>query len=395
MTGVLALGLTAAAQADVTIYLTGSTACRNAVYAAIHGSMFAPGFKEVTYGNSTAAKCNQMLWSGTVSGISGTTTIKAAWSGSVGGIASVTLATNSTSFPNGSIAAGNYPNTTTSNPGGDGLVNPYEAAPGHPAHICMADNFQSSSLFTSPILGDDNVGVIEFKWCKNAGSISDSHWANLTNISDEVIRTVLAGPVKLSVFTSVTADTNYVYAIGRNNDSGSRVQAFGDSGYGIQSSCVQFAVSNSVSGAFPSVFPDDSFGTGGNSGYASGGDVANAAGTAGSASATDPNFAQTGWYGVSYLSIGDSATLIGKGGAELTYNGVPFSDQAVREGRYTFWGNEHVLSTPGLSGDLLTVKNDLVKLLNGTTASYMTNAGVLNSTMNVSKATDGSDPTHN
>src|SRR5579859_7786457 len=227
MTGAVVVVLFAAAQADVTVYLTGSTAARNAVYAAIHGSMFSGAFKEVTYGNSTASKCNQMLWSGPVTGISGTTTIKAAWSGSVGGIASVALATNSTSFPNSTIAAGNYPNTTTSNPGGDGLVNPYEAAPGHAASFCMADNFQSSSLFpTTPPLNDSTVGVIEFKWCKNAGSLSDSHWANLTNVTDQVLRTVLAGPVKLSVFTGVTADTNYVYAIGRNNDSGSRVAAF-------------------------------------------------------------------------------------------------------------------------------------------------------------------------
>jgi len=82
MTGVVGLGLASQAHANNTNYIVGSTAFRSATYNAIR-ALYNPGFIEVTYGNATAAKGNQMMWIGTAtnSGISGTTVIKAVWSG--------------------------------------------------------------------------------------------------------------------------------------------------------------------------------------------------------------------------------------------------------------------------------------------------------------------------
>jgi hypothetical protein len=70
----------------------------------------------------------------------------------------------------------------------------------------------------------------------------------------------------------------------------------------------------------------------GDGGYSSGGDLSN-----GIANTSSGNT-----FFVTYLGLGDATTAIGNGAHALTFNGVPYSQDAVQEGQYTFWGYEHL-----------------------------------------------------
>ena len=57
---------------------------------------------------------------------------------------------------------------------------------------------------------------------------------------------------------------------------------------------------------------------------------------------------------VAYMSSGDAATLEGLGGSRLTYNGIAYTgsgdNDLVRQGKYTFWGNEFIMWKSGIAG---------------------------------------------
>lgn len=394
ITGVVGLGLASQAHANNTNYLVGSTAFRSATYNAIR-ALYNPGFIEVTYGNATASKCNQMMWIGTAtnSGIAGTTVIKANWSGSVGGTRAIDGGILTGGFIADNKAAGNYPTVTTAANGTDPAF--YDQTL-HKPTVSMSDSFQSSTKYTTTALNDDTVGIVPFEFIKNKGANTDSHWANLGNVTDPLIRVLLAGPLKLSLFTGNSADTNFVYAVGRSNDSGTRLGAFADTQFGIFTTPQQFDIS-----AGPTLTLDNHPDVEGNptsdgsQGYISGGDVATAMSVAGSSTAADPFNGGTGWYAIAYVGISDANTAIGNGAAALTYNGVAYTANNVQNGEYGFWGYEHILSIPTLSGDGLTVKNNLkTNLLTGTFETT-SGAGFEVSTMNVNRPTDGGDVVHN
>src|SRR5258708_10453386 len=121
MTGVVARGLASQAHSNNTNYLVGSTAFRSAVYSAIR-SLYSPGFTEVTYGNANPAKGNQMMWIGTISGVSGTTVIKANWSGSVGGTRAIDGGILTGGFIADAKGPGNYAAFTTRTNGTDPFI---------------------------------------------------------------------------------------------------------------------------------------------------------------------------------------------------------------------------------------------------------------------------------
>jgi hypothetical protein len=395
MAGVVALGLASQAHANNTNYLVGSTAFRSAVYSAIR-SLYSPGFVEVTYGNATAAKCNQMMWIGTISGVSGTTVIKANWSGSVGGTRAIDGGILTGGFIADSKPANNYPTITTGANGTD--PTDYDQTL-HKPTISMSDSFQSSTKYTTTALTDDQVGIVPFEFIKNKGANTDSHWANLVNVTDPLMRVLLFGPVQLSLFTGNSADSEFVYAVGRSNDSGTRLGAFADTQFGIFTTPQQFDITAGSPNPTLSLdnHPDvEGHPTSdGSQGYISGGDVATAMSVAGSSTAPDPFNGGTGWYAIAYVGISDANTAIGNGAAALTYNGVAYTPNNVQNGEYGFWGYEHILSIPTLSGDGLTVKNDLKTALLTGTFETTSGAGFEISTMNVNRPTDGGDVVHN
>lgn len=67
----------------------------------------------------------------------------------------------------------------------------------------------------------------------------------------------------------------------------------------------------------------------------------------------------TGYSVIAYLSYGDAATAITAGATELSYNGVTFSPAAVKEGTYTFWGNEYIYRANGAGTEAQSVYGKL------------------------------------
>ena len=183
------------------------------------------------------------------------------------------------------------------------------------------------------------VGVVPFVWVRNAGAP-----ATLSNMTNQLAKAVLNNPgIPLSMFTANAADAGtLVYATGRNNDSGTRLDAFAESGFGIGGTPVQVDGSGTtdpladtvvagawVAGADGIAFWDPSLG------YSSGGTLAT------EMSATGSNTVLPGWL-VTYLGINDSNN-VNAGNNDMTYNGVAYSVNNVQQGEYSFWSYEHLL----------------------------------------------------
>jgi hypothetical protein len=135
-----------------------------------------------------------------------------------------------------------------------------------------------------------------------------------------------------------------MYISGRDNGSGTRVNTFGDTGFGIFTSPSQIEIDSTgnmilVGGVYAGDF-----------GYSSGGTLAKTMGTS-TVGKDDPYMATTGkgFSVVAYLSRGDADTAIGLGAVELAYNGVAQSRANVIEGTHTLWGNEYILQHAGAS----------------------------------------------
>ena len=77
-----------------------------------------------------------------------------------------------------------------------------------------------------------------------------------------------------------------------------------------------------------------------------------------------------------------------------SYDGISFSPAAVKEGTYTFWGNEYVYAANSAGAEALTVYNRLINpagiqnTLDGVTGIKLTD-------MHCTKANPVADPVHN
>jgi len=341
-----ALGLGILSQTDAaTLYMTGSTAMRGTVYAALNaaGAVFdgAPTF--AGRDGSSASGCNYMTFSGNVSGAA--TTVKCHWSGSEAGIKDVVSGQTESFLADG--ASGYVAAAPTA-----GELDPVA----HAVDLAMADNSQAYSRSPTPVLTTGSkVGIITFTWVRNPSSL----WSGPNNITDQQIRQALGGFARLALFTGVVSDNTYVYVSGRDNGSGTRVNAYGTSGFGI------FTAPNQVElNATGDMIDLDGLQTYvGDYGFSSGGTLA---GTLGVDTATkaDQFNGGTGFTVIAYLGRGDADTAIGKGAVELTLNGVTQSAANVKEGKHGYWGNEYIYLKNGASTDAQTVYG---KLSNATT----------------------------
>lgn len=324
----VALGLSLASLGNAgTVYMTGSTAMRSIVYAALinPGTVFTAAPQVTTYDGSSASGANYMAFEGTLVGGSGTTVLQCHWSGSEAGIlnvASNTVVTSTFIDPslfNHAVNTGLPGSTVTAG-----------------ANLAMGDNDQQYSRTTKPTLTKKAaVGVITFKWIRNKGL-----WTG-TNVTDSQIRQAFSGFCPRAVFSGVDGQTNdFVYVSGRNNQSGTRVNAFGTCGYGILTIPKQIEMNNS------GVMQDLDSPNGvyaGDYGYESGGTLCKTL-QADTTAAADLWNGVTGYSVIAYGGVGDADAGIALGATELAYNGVPFSRAAVLEGTYGFWGNEFIFA---------------------------------------------------
>jgi len=228
----------------------------------------------------------------------------------------------------------------------------------------MADNSQAFSRTKVPALTTGtNVAVITFAWVRNPGLWTGS------NLTDAMIRKALQGACKRAVFSGNASDTNdFVYVSGRDNQSGTRVNQFGESGYGIFNFPNQIEMDSS--GNMLDLDPPN--GTyAGDFGFSSGGTLA---GTLGANTTAKPDLynGATGYSVIAMLSRGDANTAIANGAIELTVNGVAQSSANVKEGTFNYWGNEYIYQKIAASSEAQAAYNRLVISIpndvNGTTA---------------------------
>ncbi len=360
----ISLAAAGTASATVTIRISGSTAFRASTVTAIKAVMSGGSPQYAWQSSSSFTGANYHIFKGTVAGIADPNVIvKCSWSGSVAGIKSVTTnqlltfladatptSTSPTTAANGAnVAAGNL----TAN----------EGAP----VICMTDNYQGSTKYTTPTLTDDTiVGVVPFKWVASFGAP-----ASLTNVNFQSVKQFLAaGYISGSMVSGNPANASdqvggfYIYAAGRDPLSGTRVGAFAESDYGVKSEAVQFrpktVASNIVSEIeiTPADPANDAINPG-DGGETSGGNLAD------KMRYTTTNVVENSILGytgkmvfITYLGLtdadraingtGSNTTGANSGGAkELTWNGVPYSQANVENGYYTFWNYEHIMVKSG------------------------------------------------
>lgn len=387
-----ALALATAAQAQTKIYITGSTAFRGATNQAIQNLLNGTGTITVASTNSSLGSANAVTWTGgKVNGVN--VTIKASFGGSVGGI-DVTSNGKSWGFlPDGATGTSNADPSTTTNPSLQELAVP---------DMTMSDTFQSSTTYTdTQLVNDIVVGVVPFRWVASFGSpagldmtpqlaqqlygAGDMPLAMLSGLASDrtTLRTVNIGG------TPTPNTPTRVFALGRNPDSGTRLIAFAESGLGVNATVTQYqATTSGTAVTNHAYYPVETINgieiAFGNSGYSSGGTLADLL--------RFNSLTNLGGYYVGYLGTSDATRALSSGTAgagnavSLSWNGVDYSPEAVQEGRYTFWGYEHLLYG-ALTGEKQIFASNLGTEIKNNTANI---SGIKLDTMHVDRAGDGS-----
>lgn len=316
----LSLGLATSAHSQTVVRISGSTAFRSSVHNAILAIMSGETY---AYTGSTLSSASQSNFRGTIGGED--VLIKCSWSGSVGGIQALTNPSSRVDLFLANSVVGN----------GAGQSGVAAGTADEESDIAMSDVFQNSTLFTSPELVDNRVAVVPFKFLAGKGAPT-----SLTNITSLAAQSLYgAGKVPLALVTGNSADrTAKLFAMGRDNSSGTRLTSLADTGLGALATVVQYTFNGS---AYTNV---------GDGGYSSGGNVATALGQTSNS---------TIGYNIAYVGLSDATTAIANSAKELTYNGVAYSEAAVREGSYTLWGYQHLFYTDALNGVALDVATAL------------------------------------
>jgi hypothetical protein len=339
LAGAIGLGCAGLASAATQyVYVSGSTAGRNAFYNAITdgSTVFDAAPTIIAQGNADPSKATYHIFHGLLGGAD--TIVKAHWSGSEAGISDIAGSGTQTFLSDTAVSA-------TASPGP--FVN-------SSVDLAAADNDKAYSRNPSAAITGTKCCIIPFIWVKEKGSAS-----GLVNVTDQSIRQALKGYAVLAQFTGNAADKTFVYVSGRDNGSGTRVNQFGDPGFGIFSS--PFMVQINANG---SMIDQTGFGTYlGDYGYSSGGPLATQMGyDLSQATAVDvANGTGVEKFSViAYLGRSDANTAEANGATDLTCNGVAYGDSAIKEGQYNLWGNYYVYRRNTSTSQATTVYNKMV-----------------------------------
>jgi hypothetical protein len=382
------LGLTAISAASAqtyTIHVTGSTAYRNATVSAICEVLYnqAPGPSPVSAaysGSSLVGSSYSVIYGPTVAGVN--YIVECSFSGSVGGLQTLTgagspIATfpSASAYASSALPVSGLDNVGTAVGGGYSISGTVTDDAAVAPDLTLSDVYKASTPYNLSSIKETTVGVVPFKFIVGNGAP-----ARLSNMTNQIARYLFTvGTISLASFTGNASDmSSTVVAIGRDNDSGTRLTAFAETGVGVATTVNQQyplnAAGNPV-GISSAVGPITSYEqvpqstvngftlAPGNGGYSSGGNLATALGSA----TTESSFANPTYF-VSYLGYSDSVTAEGTStpATELTYDGVAFSPAAIENGSYTYWGYEHLdyLSTINNGTSIVAkfvtaLKNDL------------------------------------
>jgi hypothetical protein len=405
----LAFGATAHAE---TIYITGSTAFRAGALTAIVQLLGGTDTTHLTtnstptcQSNATLASANAINWvNKTYNGH--TVTIKVSFFGSVGGVETTS---NSIAWPflsTATIGTVSFdPSTSPAAGTGAGQAD-YEVP-----QITYSDSYQASTPFNDNVLANDSiVGVVPFQWVASHGAPTgqslNNHLVNaifsggnaalatLTGLSSD--RTTL---VTANIGGTPTASTPVqLFALGRDADSGTRVIALAEAGYGVNTAVVQYKPTTSGNNVTAHAYYPGATINGiaydtGNIGYNSGGTLAGLVRL--------NSLSGVGGYYVTYLGKSDAKNALltagsGAGAAvPLAWNGVSYfdntgsgtpNDTLITEGQYTFWSYEHVLYGT-LTGDAAVFAPALAAQ-NALTATASV-AGIALGNMHATRGSDG------
>jgi hypothetical protein len=240
-TAALGLAFLTAAQADVTIEVTGASAFRKASLTAIQ-SLYTTGasFKfahSSSTGNLTSS--TRAIFQGTFPGVSGVTTIRTNFTGSVEGIRALAIpgSTHNVTY----LAPSVLGNATYSSSGTEvGSATTTDTATA--AEFAFSDvSKDSTPLASYSNLDGGAVGVVAFTMIANEGAPS-----NLTNVSSKQFQALFKGGyLPASVLTGNASDTRTVYATGRNDGSGTRTTYLAETGVGITATVQQYITNSS------------------------------------------------------------------------------------------------------------------------------------------------------
>jgi hypothetical protein len=356
------------AYSQTVIDITGSTSARSAVHIAILSTLYSQNRTYAWSGGANAEGATRAIYKGNCNGNS--FIIRTYWAGSAAGVRDVSnknqlssafLSTNTFTSSYGSYISPSQLNSNLA-------ATSAQTVP----EIAISDVFQSSTAFTTNMFPhEDTVAVIPFKFFKNDGAS-----AALTNVTPGLYRSLYGatGELPLFMFTGNSADTTTVFSTGRDEYSGARTTCLAETGAGVFSVLNQYVQDPSVTIASP---PND-FATlnfVGNGGYNSGDGVAKLL------AAKYSNGIILG-----YLGISDWAAATNGGATELAYNGITLgtNNDLIRNGAYSLWGYVHQ-SHMGLTNESLDFYNTLKDILQ----NYAGTGLILNTTMNVERASDG------
>ena len=421
LTGAFALAtLVTAARADVTIYVTGSTAFRNGTLDGIKtkfttGASFKFAHDQASGG---VLGSTRSIFQGTFPGIAGTTTIACTFTGSVEGIRAVAapgVANNATYLTTAALPA------AAATPAGTEAFSTSAPVAAQPAKFAFSDVRSSST----PVGGGLNptspkVGVVVFTPIVNSGAP-----AAFTNMTSQQFKYLFSnGFVPARFFTGNAADTLNVFAAGRNDGSGTRTTYMAESGLGITSLVNQYIVTG-LSGNTVTTLRRVPAGDGtnastiwagqdvdGNGGYNTGGTLRGHLNKT-SASVTVLESDNTLLEGpgpilfASFLSISDARTaslasnaaparILGWNGSTLSSindavlaNAMNATDRAkVTEGQYSAWGFQNLYYSGSLSTDENTFYTGLKTSIDARLTANPTE-GLPLSSMHVDRPDDG------
>ena len=424
---------TTSAQADVVIHITGSTAFRAGTITAIQNLMGGTGTFKAAYsttsGTSTTSSGRSII-QGSIASVptAGVVTFKCSWSGSTGGIKTVVQDIPVTTWPSiTNLPVANGVNSFTDAAMGYGLDFPGET---DKADVTMEDTTQAATGFTTVTLDEIRVGVIPFEFV--AGNQAP---AALNSITPLQFQAAVSGGAPLSLFTGVPADVSgRVYIAGRNFDSGTRLCTLTNCGLSPFSGvrhveAILTGTAGQASGNIAGLrlykaetVLGQAF-TVGNSGYSSGGTLADVLATPGASTAvtavglvpgtsTTILAAERLRLGAGHLIAGlgrsDAAracktdVITGNTARRLTFNGVKiwngttfnangtpvagYNDALITEGVYTFWEFQNLAYRQSYAGEARTVADALAAEI---TANVPSSAGIKLSDMHVTKAVEG------
>jgi hypothetical protein len=389
LAAVSALAFASWANAQTVIHITGSTAFRAATHSAIE-SILQPGFRGAFTG-AAIGSANQAIFSGTTVTSNLPVIIKTSWSGSVGGLLVVT---KNFPVPDAAIGVvgGWLSNAELPAAGVVAGANGADIDPAVTAEVAFSDSFQNSTIAATPVLvgaggfASGVVGVIPFEWV--LGNFAPgTPPAAFTNITANFAQAALNSVAVLSQITGNPADSStFIQVFGRDSDSGTRLEAFAESGFGILTPPVQYdptitAGTITSLDAWPGQFTDGTSYAIGTQGFSSGGGVATALNTPGMLTAAGAPGIMIGYVGISDANNVTNGRL-------LSYNGVPYSPTNVQQGVYSLWSYEHVYYRSTYAAPGKTAVDQLATQIHNVAANT-TVSGLLVTSMAVGRQVEG------